>query len=109
MMPFKKDNIPPLTNFGFKKVLSKDKDPLVKEVFDSVAPKYDMMNDLMSIGIHRIWKKILIDALNPTKNMKLVDVGGGTGDVGYRFLERGGLNVTIIDINANMLKFGKIK
>jgi len=109
MMPFKKNNNQNLTDFGFRKVLAADKDPLVKEVFDSVASKYDIMNDIMSIGIHRIWKNSLINMLTPNKYMKLVDVGGGTGDIGSRFLEQGGMNVTVVDINAKMLHIGKMK
>ena len=79
----------------------------VSRVFDSVAPNYDLMNDVMSIGIHRRWKNIFLNKLKPNKRMSLVDVGGGTGDIAFRFLSRGGKNVIIIDANKKMLRQGK--
>ena len=78
----------------------------VSRVFDSVAPNYDLMNDVMSIGIHRRWKNIFLNKLKPNKRMSLVDVGGGTGDIAFRFLSRGGKNVIIIDANKNGSKKG---
>ena len=95
------------THFGYRTVQADDKAGLVRGVFDSVAPKYDLMNDLMSLGIHRLWKSALIDWLNPRPDMQLVDVGGGTGDIAFRFLERGGGPVTVCDINAEMLAVGR--
>ena len=65
-----------------------EKAGLVRDVFDSVAGNYDLMNDLMSGGIHRIWKSVLIDRLNPQPGQHLIDVAGGTGDVGISFLKR---------------------
>ena len=72
------------THFGFRDVLEADKASMVREVFDSVAPKYDLMNDLMSLGIHRLWKDAVIDWLRPHPGMRMVDVGGGTGDMAFK-------------------------
>ncbi len=80
---------------------------MVRDVFDSVAPKYDLMNDLMSGGIHRLWKNALISQLRPRAGMSLLDVGGGTGDVAFRFLKNGGGTVTVVDINEEMLSVGR--
>lgn len=80
---------------------------MVREVFDSVAPKYDLMNDLMSLGVHRIWKEALMDTLGPRAGMTLADIGGGTGDIAFRFLKRGGSAVSVIDINKEMLAQGR--
>jgi len=79
----------------------------VREVFDSVASKYDLMNDLMSLGIHRVWKNTMLDMLRPQTGMSLVDVGGGTGDIAFRFLDRGGDSVNVVDINKDMLTQGR--
>lgn len=95
------------THFGFKTVNEDEKETLVRNVFDSVASKYDLMNDLMSLGIHRLWKDGLIEWLNPRPDMRLLDVGGGTGDIAFRFLKRGGGSVMVSDINPNMLEVGK--
>ena len=73
------------THFGFKDVQEEDKQTLVRGVFDSVAEKYDIMNDVMSGGLHRIWKNDLIRDLRPEPGMHLLDVAGGTGDVAFRF------------------------
>ena len=97
------------THFGYKKVSMDEKAPLVREVFNAVAPRYDLMNDLMSLGIHRLWKRAMINWLIPRENMELLDVGGGTGDIALRFLDSGGGNVTVVDINSEMLKEGKEK
>ena len=98
-----------MENFGFKKVSKKEKPKLVNEVFDSVAYKYDLMNDLMSAGLHRLWKDNFIDWLAPRKNTHLLDVAGGTGDIAFRFIKRtkNQARVTILDRNENMLKEGK--
>lgn len=95
------------THFGFRTVDTADKAGLVGEVFSSVAPKYDLMNDLMSAGIHRLWKSAMIDWLRPRRDMRLLDVGGGTGDIAFRFLEHGGGEVTVSDINPDMLEVGR--
>ena len=95
------------THFGFTEVAEGEKATLVRDVFDSVASKYDLMNDLMSMGVHRLWKNTMLDMLRPTAGMTLVDVGGGTGDIAFRFLDRGGANVTVVDINNEMLTHGR--
>ena len=95
------------THFGFRTVLEDEKAGLVRDVFDSVASKYDLMNDLMSMGVHRLWKDAFIDWLNPRPGMKLLDVGGGTGDIAFRFLKRGGGPVTVCDVNTEMLEQGR--
>jgi demethylmenaquinone methyltransferase/2-methoxy-6-polyprenyl-1,4-benzoquinol methylase len=94
-------------DFGFRKVKAEAKKPLVRAVFDSVAPRYDLMNDLMSGGVHRLWKAALIDWLAPRASMHLLDVAGGTGDVALRFLDHGGGRVTVCDINEAMLRTGR--
>ena len=82
-----------------------------KEVFDKVASKYDIMNDIMSLGAHRYWKELLIDWLSPEKEMHIIDVAGGTGDVARRFLKRvkGKGKATVCDPNEFMVKEGKKK
>jgi len=95
------------THFGFKTVPAAEKASLVRAVFDDVAPSYDLMNDLMSLGIHRLWKKALIDKLNPSPGMTLLDLGGGTGDIAFRFKEAGGGPVVVCDINREMLSVGR--
>ena len=98
-----------MENFGFKKVSKKEKPKLVNEVFDSVALRYDLMNDLMSAGLHRLWKDSFIDWLAPRKNTHLLDVAGGTGDIAFRFSKKtkNQAKVTILDRNENMLNEGK--
>jgi demethylmenaquinone methyltransferase/2-methoxy-6-polyprenyl-1,4-benzoquinol methylase len=95
------------THFGFRTVREAEKASLVGAVFDSVAGRYDLMNDLMSGGVHRWWKSAMIDWLNPRPGMRLLDVGGGTGDIALRFRERGGGPVTVLDINREMLAVGR--
>jgi demethylmenaquinone methyltransferase / 2-methoxy-6-polyprenyl-1,4-benzoquinol methylase len=94
-------------DFGFRRVGRADKAGLVKGVFDSVAARYDLMNDLMSAGVHRLWKAALIDQLKPRASMRLLDVAGGTGDIALRFLDHGGQDVTVCDINAEMVRAGR--
>ena len=96
-------------DFGFKKVKRADKQKLVNGVFDSVASKYDLMNDLASFGIHRLWKNDLINWLAPQNNQNLADIAGGTGDIARKFLEAGGGTAHVYDINKEMLNKGKIK
>ena len=88
-----------------------NKDGLVKNVFNKVYDKYDLMNDFMSLGIHRIWKKDLIQLLNPSKGKKLIDVACGTGDLGKLYLDSVGANQKIlcVDPNKGMIKKGKSK
>ena len=97
------------THFGYTQVPVGEKTARVRDVFDSVASRYDLMNDLMSAGVHRLWKSVFVDHLNPQPGMEIVDVAGGTGDIARRILERckGDASVTICDINANMLTAGR--
>ena len=76
------------TDFGFRRVPEAAKAPLVRAVFDSVAERYDLMNDLMSAGIHRLWKDEMVAWLNPRPGQRMLDVAGGTGDVARRALPR---------------------
>lgn len=95
------------THFGFRAVPAAEKAGLVRGVFDRVARRYDVMNDLMSAGLHRVWKAALIDWLRPRAGMALLDVAGGTGDIAFRFLDAGGGHATLCDINAAMLSVGR--
>ena len=72
---------------------------LVQKVFNRVSNKYDVMNDLMSLGIHRLWKKDLISMMSPSKNTKLIDVGCGTGDIGKLFLESVNYNADVYNVD----------
>src|SRR5258707_11980041 len=100
-------------SFGYRDVPAAEKAGLVRQVFESVAPRYDLMNDLMSGGVHRLWKNALVDVLNPRAGEKFLDVAGGTGDVAFRILrrqmERGAdrPDVTVCDINPAMLAVGR--
>ncbi len=98
---------PDLIDFGYRSVKLEEKKPLVRAVFDSVAPKYDLMNDLMSLGIHRAWKHIFATALDPRPNRTLLDLAGGTGDISFAWLKRGGGPVILSDINPSMLAVGR--
>mgnify|MGYP003117102741 CR=1 FL=1 len=82
------------THFGFETVAESDKAGRVQGVFNSVASKYDIMNDVMSVGIHRVWKEAMMDWLAPRAGQKLLDVAGGTGDVSFKFLGRAGSDRT---------------
>jgi demethylmenaquinone methyltransferase/2-methoxy-6-polyprenyl-1,4-benzoquinol methylase len=100
------------THFGFRDVPLEDKQTLVNEVFHSVASRYDLMNDLMSMGLHRVWKDIMINTLNPPKSeapFALLDVAGGTGDIAFRAAKAAGagFRATVCDINADMLQVGR--
>lgn len=97
----------PTTHFGYRDVPEAEKAGLVRDVFSSVAERYDLMNDLMSLGIHRLWKAEMIRTLKPKSDMHLLDLGGGTGDIAFRFLDAGGGQVTVCDINADMLRVGR--
>ena len=96
-------------DFGNKKVKKTEKQTLVNNVFNSVADKYDLMNDLTSLGIHRLWKDSLINWLAPQPYQKLADIAGGTGDISMKFLLAGGCSAHIIDINKEMITKGKFK
>lgn len=95
------------TDFGFKKVEEGKKASLVRGVFDSVASRYDVMNDLMSAGLHRLWKNEMVATLAPRAGQKILDVAGGTGDIAFRIRKRADCAVTICDINWQMLREGK--
>ena len=95
------------THFGYQNVPEVNKSGLVKEVFNNVSSKYDVMNDLMSVGIHRVWKNTLINWLAPKENQNLLDVAGGTGDIAIRFLNQAKSgNATILDMTESMLQEG---
>jgi demethylmenaquinone methyltransferase/2-methoxy-6-polyprenyl-1,4-benzoquinol methylase len=99
-------------SFGFRDVPEAEKEGLVREVFSSVAARYDLMNDVMSAGVHRIWKDAMVEWLNPRPGWKTIDVAGGTGDIAFRIVEmaraRGGAAaVTVCDINEKMVGEGK--
>jgi demethylmenaquinone methyltransferase/2-methoxy-6-polyprenyl-1,4-benzoquinol methylase len=95
------------TDFGFRQVPRAAKRGMVREVFDSVAPRYDLMNDLMSLGVHRVWKRILLTALDPRPGRTLLDLAGGTGDIGLRWRRLGGGKVLLSDINPAMLTIAR--
>ena len=96
------------THFGFETVPEAEKAGKVQNVFTSVASKYDIMNDIMSVGIHRIWKEAMMDWLAPRPGQRLLDVAGGTGDISFKFLKRAGSgHATVLDITENMLIEGR--
>ena len=100
-------------SFGYRDVPAAEKAGLVRQVFEGVAPRYDLMNDLMSGGVHRLWKNALVDVVNPRSGEKFLDVAGGTGDIAFRLLKRldrrGGdrPDITVCDINPAMLAVGR--
>ena len=95
------------TDFGYRTVPRAQKKPLVRAVFDSVAPRYDLMNDLMSLGIHRAWKRAFVAALQPAAHRTLLDLAGGTGDITFGWRRAGGGPAILSDINAAMLGVGR--
>lgn len=96
------------THFGFRDVAEDEKAGLVHGVFSRVASKYDVMNDLMSVGVHRLWKTAMMDWLAPRNSQRLLDVAGGTGDIAFRFLDRApGGHVTVCDMTESMLVEGR--
>jgi demethylmenaquinone methyltransferase/2-methoxy-6-polyprenyl-1,4-benzoquinol methylase len=112
------DHIPPqgipreggaTASFGYRDVPAAEKAGLVRRVFESVAPRYDLMNDLMSGGVHRLWKDAAVDVLNPRPGEKFLDVAGGTGDIAFRIVRRqkDRPDVTVCDINPAMLQVGR--
>lgn len=111
---------PGTTHFGFETVPEAEKEAKVHKVFEEVSKSYDLMNDAMSLGIHRIWKDMFIEELSPTPGTKLLDMAGGTGDIAFRYLKYLNNNnlrkgnpdsvrsaLTISDINQHMLDVGK--
>ncbi|MBX6323995.1 MAG: class I SAM-dependent methyltransferase, partial [Rhodospirillaceae bacterium] len=106
----------PKTWFGFRAVAPDEKRRLVRGVFERVAGRYDLMNDLMSGGVHRLWKSTMLDWLAPRQGQRLLDVAGGTGDIAMRFLDRlggperavaGGAGVVVCDLTPAMLAVGR--
>jgi demethylmenaquinone methyltransferase / 2-methoxy-6-polyprenyl-1,4-benzoquinol methylase len=101
------------THFGYSSVPLAEKQGLVDDVFHKVAGRYDLMNDLMSAGLHRAWKDNLVNLLNPPRQRSFnhLDVAGGTGDVAFRIAKAGGpqTSVTALDINASMLDVGRAR
>ncbi|MCC0025859.1 MAG: bifunctional demethylmenaquinone methyltransferase/2-methoxy-6-polyprenyl-1,4-benzoquinol methylase UbiE [Zhengella sp.] len=99
------------TSYGFRTVESGEKQGLVNDVFHKVAERYDIMNDLMSAGLHRAWKDAMVAWLNPPKRAgwHVLDVAGGTGDIAFRIVEASGRNAeaTVLDINGSMLAVGQ--
>lgn len=108
---------PGTTHFGFETVSEEEKQGKVHKVFEEVSKSYDLMNDAMSLGIHRLWKDMFMEELSPTPGTKLLDMAGGTGDIAFRYLKylqntRKGpdsprSSLTISDINQHMLDVGK--
>jgi len=93
-------------DFGYRAVPREEKKALVREVFESVAPRYDLMNDLMSLGMHRVWKRAFVAAIACSPRERLLDLAGGTGDIAFAALERGAGRVILSDINPAMLRVG---
>src|SRR6187402_657109 len=102
-------NEPKTTHFGYEQVAVEKKAERVADVFHSVAAKYDLMNDLMSAGVHRLWKRFTIEASGVRLGHKILDIAGGTGDLSYQFAKLVGANgqVILADINASMLNVGR--
>src|ERR1700723_1120641 len=98
---------PGQVDFGYRQVGRGEKAGMVRAVFDSVAPRYDLMNDLMSLGIHRAWKRVLVTALDPSPRRTLLDLAAGTGDIGLAWLEEGGGAALLSDVNASMLEVAR--
>lgn len=100
---------PKTTHFGFREVPESDKAGMVGRVFESVASRYDIMNDVMSLGVHRLWKRFAIEQAGVRAGQKVLDVAGGTGDLTAQFVAKVGStgHVTIADINPAMLEVGR--
>jgi demethylmenaquinone methyltransferase/2-methoxy-6-polyprenyl-1,4-benzoquinol methylase len=102
------------TDFGFRRIPEAEKAPRVRSLFDSVAFRYDLMNDLMSGGVHRLWKDKMVAALRPRPGQRLIDVAGGTGDVALRALpalapEQGNGGTVVCDVSERMLAIGRAR
>ena len=97
------------THFGFEEIAVDEKARRVRGVFDSVADKYDLMNDLMSAGFHRLWKRFAVEATRTAPGMRVLDLAGGTGDLARLFADRVGPSgeVVLTDINGAMLAAGR--
>jgi demethylmenaquinone methyltransferase/2-methoxy-6-polyprenyl-1,4-benzoquinol methylase len=101
------DNPGATVDFGYRQVHPEEKADMVRAVFDSVARRYDLMNDLMSLGVHRLWKRDFVVALRPAPTDRLLDLAGGTGDISFGWLARGGGPAVLSDINLSMLSVGR--
>jgi demethylmenaquinone methyltransferase / 2-methoxy-6-polyprenyl-1,4-benzoquinol methylase len=106
------DDKTPTVPFGYRDVAPEEKPALIRGVFSSVASRYDLMNDLMSGGVHRLWKDFFVDWLNPQLGWAVLDVAGGTGDIAFRIAQRllgkgGAAAITICDLNEAMLQQGR--
>ena len=99
------------THFGFKTVDEREKASRVRSVFDSVAPRYDVMNDLMSAGLHRLWKRYTLTVANPQPGQQVLDIAGGTGDLSLAFAKKVGPTGRVVhtDINEAMLREGRTR
>jgi len=102
----------PFTDFGFERVSEANKGARVRRVFSSVAGRYDLMNDLMSAGVHRLWKDAFVSQLGASPRMHVIDCAGGTGDIAFRVVERSrrgadAAHVTVVDVNEEMLRAGR--
>jgi len=107
--PFHEKNTAPknTADFGFRDVPREEKASMVRAVFDSVAPKYDVMNDVMSLGLHRVWKRVFLNAIGPRPNETLLDLASGTGDIGLGAKKMGMGRVMCTDINPAMLSIAR--
>jgi demethylmenaquinone methyltransferase/2-methoxy-6-polyprenyl-1,4-benzoquinol methylase len=94
-------------DFGFRSVPRAEKASMVRDVFESVAPSYDVMNDLMSLGIHRVWKRIFVNGIACSARETLLDLAGGTGDIAFLAKDRGAGRVILTDVNPAMLEVGR--
>lgn len=110
-MSIKKEKNPEKEWFGEKQVSPEEKTGLVRGVFDSVADKYDLMNDLMSGGMHRLWKDRFVRDIRPQANLSYLDVAGGTGDIAFRIRKSAGpgADITVFDLNEEMLRVGRAR
>ena len=98
------------THFGYEEISENEKAHKVKSVFNSVSGKYDLMNNLMSIGLHKVWKKILIESASLNKNAKILDIASGTGDLAIALAKKNkGFKIYQTDINLSMIKEGQKK
>src|SRR5262249_34570830 len=95
------------TDFGFERVSLDEKPRRVRRVFDSVASRYDLMNDLMSGGVHRLWKAEMVRRLHPRPGQLLLDVAGGTGDIAERCVAASGAAAIVCDVNQAMIEIGR--
>ena len=95
--------------FGFKQIDPSNKTGLVRQVFDNVAENYDVMNDAMSLGVHRLWKDSFVRMVRPRPGYNIIDLAGGTGDIAFRMHKKtsGLANITVCDINREMLQVGR--